>query len=219
MPLSSAQVHHFHTEGYLIVPQFFAAETATAMRLEMERLVAEDRGRNVMPPFTGKINYQITPLADKSELFGAIPTWPDVIEAVEQLIGAPALLWLAQIFLKPARVGAGNTWHIDNGRFKVVDPTRGLGMWIALHNSSRVNGTLELVPRSHQSSPDSFIPTGQFMPVPPEGAVLVPMEAPAGSVIFFNFGILHCTRDNLSDQDRAALVYHFLQADNRPLDI
>jgi ectoine hydroxylase-related dioxygenase (phytanoyl-CoA dioxygenase family) len=217
MPLSSEQIHHFHTEGYLIVPQFFATETARAMRLEMERLVAEDRGRNVMPPFTGKINYQITPLADKSELFGAIPTWSDVIEAVEQLIGAPALLWLEQIFLKPARVGAGNTWHIDNGRFKVADPTRGLGMWIALHDSSRVNGTLELVPHSHQAPPDSFIPPGQFMPVPPAGAPVVPMVAPAGSTIFFNFGILHCTQDNLSDQDRAALVYHFLQADNQPL--
>ena len=187
------------------------------MRLEMGRLVAEDRGRNVMPPFTGKINYLITPLADKSELFRAIPAWPDVIETVEQLIGAPALLWLEQIFLKPARVGAGNTWHIDNGRFKVLDPTRGLGMWIALHDSSLVNGTLELVPRSHQFPPDSFIPPGQFMPVPPTGAHIVPMVAPAGSTIFFNFGILHCTRDNESAEDRAALVYHFLQADNQPL--
>ncbi|MBK9055085.1 MAG: phytanoyl-CoA dioxygenase family protein [Chloroflexi bacterium] len=70
-----------------------------------------------------------------------------------------------------------------------------------------------------QSSPTRFIPTGQFHACSPEGAVLVPMDGPAGSVIFFNFGILHCTRDNLSDQDRAALVYHFLQADNRPLDI
>jgi len=209
MKLSSEQAHHFQTEGYVIVPHFFTQDEVLALRQEMERLVAENRGRNVMPSYTGKINYQITPLADKSNLFRDLPTHPEVLATIEQLIGSPATLWLDQIFLKPAHVGAGNTWHIDNGRFKVADPTKGVGMWIALHDSSRANGTLELVPRSHLQPPESFIPPGQYMPVPPDENDTIAMIATAGGVIFFNFGILHCTRDNFSDHDRAALVYHF----------
>lgn len=214
--LNKEQVQQFQTEGYVIVPEFFGWEEARLLREEMERLVQEDRGRNVMPPFTGKINYQITPLGDKSDLFRELPNRSGIKTVIEQLIGAPALLWLDQIFLKPAQVGAGNTWHVDNVRFKATDPARGVGMWIALHDSSRTNGTLELIPRSHLAPPETYIPTGQFMPVPPEGAEAVAMVAAAGGVIFFNFGILHCTRDNLSDNDRAALVYHFLHADFVP---
>lgn len=214
--LNKEQVQQFQTEGYVIVPEFFGWEEARLLREEMERLVQEDRGRNVMPSFTGKINYQITPLADKSDLFRELPNRSEIKPVIEQLIGAPALLWLDQIFLKPAQVGAGNTWHVDNVRFKATDPTRGVGMWIALHDSSHANGTLELIPRSHLAPPESYIPAGQFMPVPPEGAEAVAMVAAAGGVIFFNFGILHCTRDNLSDNDRAALVYHFLHADFVP---
>lgn len=210
------QVQQFQTEGYVIVPAFFSPEEARLLREEMERLVREDRGRNVMPPFSNKVNYQITPLTDKSPLFGEIPARPEIVQVVEQLIGAPALLWLEQIFLKPAQVGAGNTWHVDNVRFKATDPTRGVGMWIALHDSSRANGTLELIPRSHLSPPESYIPAGQFMPVPPEGAETVAMIAAAGGVIFFNFGVLHRTSDNLSDGNRAALVYHFLHTDFKP---
>lgn len=209
MKLSPEQVQQFHLDGYVIVPQFFTPDEAVALRLEMERLVAADRGRNVMPPFTGKINYQITPLADKSDLFRELPARPNILETIEQLIGSPANLWLDQIFLKPAHVGAGNTWHIDNGRFKIPDPTKGVGMWIALHDSSRANGTLELIPRSHLLPPESFIPAGQYMPIPPDESQAIAMIGMAGGVIFFNFGILHCTHDNFSDQDRAALVYHF----------
>lgn len=209
MKLSPEQVQHFYLEGYVIVPHFFSPDEVAALRLEMERLVMADRGRNVMPPFTGKINYLITPLADKSDLFRELPIRPVVLETIEQLIGSPATLWLDQIFLKPAYVGAGNTWHIDNGRFKIPDPTKGVGMWIALHDSSRANGTLELIPRSHLLPPESFIPSGQYMPIPPDGSQSIAMIAAAGGAIFFNFGILHCTRDNFSDQDRAALVYHF----------
>lgn len=84
MLLTSDQIHAFCCDGYLIVPQFFAAAETQRLRLEMERLVQEDRGRNVMPSFTGKINYQITPLADKSDLFRDLPTRPDVLITVEQ---------------------------------------------------------------------------------------------------------------------------------------
>lgn len=216
--LNQEQVQQFQTEGYVIVPEFFSPEEAGLLREEMERLVRGDRGRNVMPPFTHKVNYQITPLADKSPLFGEIPARPEIVQVIEQLIGAPALLWLEQIFLKPAHVGAGNTWHVDNVRFKATDPTRGVGMWIALHDSSRANGTLELIPRSHLAPPESYIPAGQFMPVPPEGVETVAMVAAAGGAIFFNFGILHRTGDNPSDNDRAALVYHFLHTDFKPTE-
>ena len=54
-----------------------------------------------------RINYQIIPLNDKSNLFRALPFYKKVIEAISQLIGQPIVRHLDQIFLKPARTGTG----------------------------------------------------------------------------------------------------------------
>ena len=43
-----------------------------------------------------------------------------------------------------------------------------------------------------------------------------PVEVEAGGLVFFNFGILHCTRANDTDRDRAGLAYHFLAQDGLP---
>jgi phytanoyl-CoA hydroxylase len=47
---------------------------------------------------------------------------------------------------------------------------------------------------------------------PPEERA-VPVELPAGGVVFFCYGSAHCTRENKSDQARAGVAYHFLRAD------
>lgn len=182
------------------------------MRKELERLLKAGHGRDVCP-LPGKQNIQLTPLDDVSPLFRALPFHPALVDALTLLIGDPILLWLDQIYLKPARVGSGNSWHEDNARFKVPDVTLSAGAWIALHESSKANGTLEIVPGSFRHS---LLDVPFRIPTPQEESSAVAAEMSAGSVAFFNFGMLHCTRDNLSECPRAAAAYHFLRADNLP---
>jgi ectoine hydroxylase-related dioxygenase (phytanoyl-CoA dioxygenase family) len=188
----------------------------------MERLKELDVGRNVMPDVTGRVNYHITPVDDNSTLFGELPFKPQVVAAVEQLIGSPVLLWLDQIFLKPARVGVGNTWHTDNTCFKLPDVQRGVGMWIAIHDGNKDNGTLEVIPDSFRwpevAERRAVLTDYQLINRLVARAPSVPAEIPAGGVVFFNVGLFHCTRDNHSEGQRAALALHFIQADNLPTD-
>lgn len=210
--VTDSHYRQFVQQGFTIIPGFFQPREAEAMRLELQRMETDGMGKDVMP-FGGKQNIQFTRLDEGSPLFRALPFAPKVVAAVTRLIGQPALLWLDQIYLKPAQVGAGNVWHEDNARFKVPDVSRGTGMWIAIHDAVRANGTLELIPGSWRDSDLSLL---FRQPSQAEEARAVLAEMPAGGATFFNFGTLHCTRDNLSGAPRAAAAYHFLQGDNLP---
>lgn len=220
-PLSTAQVTQFQSEGYTHDPHFFTAREVDALVAELERFKQEGLGRNVATDGDGethsdtKINYQIIPLNDKSTLMRALPYHPKVVSAIGQLIGDPVTRQLDQIFLKPGRTGAGTDWHVDNAYFKISDPTKGVAMWIALHDATLANGTLHVIPRSfletYEHERDLSSDHHIHMEADEERAVA--LEIPAGGAIFFNYGTAHATKANNTDHERAGLAFHFLNAD------
>ena len=139
---------------------------------------------------------------------------PKVKQAIAQLIGHPIVLHLDQVFLKPGRHGAGTAWHQDNAYFKIDDPMKGAAMWIAVHDATIANGTLEVIPGlareklDHIRDPNS---DHHIRCYPPEDKAL-PLELPAGGVAFFAYGIPHCTRANNTDHERAGVAFHFINA-------
>ncbi|MEM7034869.1 MAG: phytanoyl-CoA dioxygenase family protein [Chloroflexota bacterium] len=222
--LTPEQISHFKETGYVIISDFFDATEVTAMQNELERFKTEGLGRNVATDGDGqthskrKINYQIIPLNDKSDLFRALPFSPKVTNAISTLIGDPFVRQLDQIFLKPGKSGAGTNWHVDNAYFRISDPTKGTGMWIALHDANVANGTLHVIPNSyketfeHERDPDS----DHHITFKADDRKAIPVEIPAGGVIFFNYGVAHCTKQNTTEHERAGLAYHFLRTDYIP---
>ena len=218
--LNETKRSQFRQEGYCIVPNFFDKQEVWAMQGELARLEAEGLGRNTMPAGFEKVNLQFRRLDEASALFHALFYHPPVIDAVSALIGEPLRLWLDQIYLKPAHVGQGNVWHTDNTCFQVPDATKGAGMWIALHDASRANGTLELIPRSfclpEVAERQGIMSDYAFMLSLIDETQAVAAEMEAGGAVFFNFATFHCTRDNVSPTPRGALALHFIQSDNLP---
>ena len=223
--LSEGQVQQFRDDGYVVIPDFFTIREVAAMVAELERFKREGLGRNVATDGDGtthstrQVNYQIIPLNDKSTLFRALPFHPKVKRAVSQLIGDPFLRQLDQIFLKPAKSGAGTSWHTDNAYFKIADPTMGTGMWIALHDATVANGTLRVIPRSHLQTFEHYRDMGSdhHIRFDADESRAVPIEIPAGGTIFFNYGVAHCTKANTTDKERAGLAYHFVRREVAPL--
>ncbi len=101
------------------------------IQAEVERFKREGLVRNVATegdgetPSSTKVNLQLIPLYDKSDLIRALPFDDKVAVAVSQLIGTPFILHLDQMFLKPAGHGIGTDWHQDNAYFKIDDPLKG----------------------------------------------------------------------------------------------
>lgn len=224
LQLTPAQRDQYTRDGYFAIPDFFTPREVAAMVAELERFKREGLGRNVATDDDGKthstkkINYQIIPLNDKSALFRALPFHPKVVSVISQCIGDPFVRYLDQIFLKPGRSGAGTQWHTDNAYFKVADPTKGIGMWVALHTATLANGTMHMLPGVYRQTfaHERDLGSDHHITMKADESKAVPVELPAGGVIFFNFGVPHCTHGNQTDHERAGLAYHFLRTDHIP---
>ncbi|MDR3707639.1 MAG: phytanoyl-CoA dioxygenase family protein [Capsulimonadaceae bacterium] len=218
MTFTSNQLDQFQTEGYLIVPGFFESREVAAMQGEIERFKREGKLRNVATEGDGathsttKANLQLCPMSPHSELFKTLPFAPEVRAAISELIGNPVVLHLDQVFLKPARHGAGTNWHQDNAYFQIEQPLMGAAMWIAVHDANLENGTLRVIPGSHLSKlehtrdPDS----DHHIRCYPSEENVVPAIMQAGGVIFFAYGVAHATGANRTEHDRAGAAYHFV---------
>ena len=221
MALTAEQVECFKRDGCVLVPDFWTSREVEAMRAELDRLVATGKLRNVSTDGDGathsakKRNLQICPIWHESPLFRAVAFVPKVVDAVTALIGEPVIEHLDQIFLKPARSGAPTNWHQDNAYFRVSDPMMGTAMWTAIHDATKANGTMRVIPGSfrqeyeHKRDPDSDHHVRCWPPE--EDAVYA--ELPAGGAIFFCYGVAHATGENRTDRDRAGLALHFLRGD------
>src|SRR6478672_3570581 len=196
MKFTTDQISHFKTEGWLAVPNFWTHREVLAIRIELNRLKAEGKLRNVATDGDGKTqsqtkaNLQLCPMWPHSDFYRAMPFADKVVAAVGQLIGDPVLLHLDQVFLKPGGHGAGTNWHQDNAYFKIANPLKGTARWTAVHDATIANGTMRIIPGSsreqyeHQRAPDSdhhircyrYESRARFV------------ELPAGGALFFAYG-------------------------------
>ncbi|MEX0886313.1 MAG: phytanoyl-CoA dioxygenase family protein [Phycisphaeraceae bacterium] len=220
MSLSDEQVEQFCRHGYTLVPEFFSPREVQAMQAEVRRFQRDGLLRNVSTEGDGQTraqdrqNLQLCPMHPHSDFFRSLPFSETVISAVRRLIGDPVLLHLDQIFVKPAQHGAGTNWHQDNAYFKIDRPLMGTAMWIAVHDATVENGTIEVIPDVYDQSLDHERDpmSDHHIRCYPDESKAVPCVLPAGGVAFFCYGTPHCTRANRSDRERAGVAYHFINA-------
>jgi len=221
MNLKPDQIEQFKTEGWLAVPAFWSVREVAAIRAELERLKAAGKLRNVATDGDGKthsltrMNLQLCPMWPHSDFFRAMPFAPQVAKTVGQLIGDPVILHLDQVFLKPAKTGAGTNWHQDNAYFRIPDPLKGTALWTAVHDANIANGTLRIIPRlcheqlPHERDGDS----DHHIRCRPDESRAIPVEIAAGGAIFFAYGTPHCTGPNTTEHERAGVAHHFINGD------
>mgnify|MGYP001164912717 CR=1 FL=1 len=224
MGLSQTEIRHFMNHGYVTKSDFFSARETIALQIEVDRLMREGALRNVATEGDGKTmsttlsNMQLCPMYCHSDLFRALPFHSEVVKAISHLIGDPYILHLDQVFLKPGGTGMGTHWHQDNAYFRISDPLKGTGVWIAVHDATIDNGTMQVIPNSfkttyeHMRDPYS---DHHIRCYPPEDNIDT-IELKAGSALFFSYGTAHCTGPNKTDKPRAGIAFHFLQTDFAP---
>lgn len=219
--LSAAESAHWHQHGWVAVPDFFDADEIAILRDEVTRLQSIGRLRNVategdgVTTSTRVMNLQLCPIGPHSRPIRALGYAGKVASAICSLLGPTACQAQDQVFLKPARHGAGTNWHTDNAYFKSDIVAAGTGMWIAIHDASRANGTMKIIPGSnrrefaHERDPgsDHHITCAKVI----DDREAFHVEMPAGGVLFFNFGIAHATGGNRTDSDRAGLALHYVR--------
>ncbi len=218
MALTPAHIAQFAVDGYTVLPDLLDARAAGALRVEVERLhaagcfwdVSLDKDVEAARP-----NLHLMDLVARSALIRSLSISDLLLAPVRALIGEDLYYMQDQVLYKPAFRGVGTGWHQDNSYFNFTDPTRGVGIWIALHPATIANGTMQVIPGSHRDACEHVKTEGTAYlrhAAGVDGSKAVPIELAPGGALFFNNAVLHCTKDNTSPHPRAALAYHYVHA-------
>ncbi len=215
---NKSEIAQFRSQGWVAKDEFWSQREVAAMRRELDRLKDVGLLRNVatagdgVTPSDDQVNLQLCPMFPHSDIYRAMPFAEKAIAAVRQLIGDPVVLHLDQVFLKPGKQGMGTNWHQDNAYFQIDDPLKGTAMWTAVHDATVANGTIHVIPGSYrvayEHSRDPYS-DHHIRCYPPEDQA-VAVELPAGGVVFFAYGVAHCTLANTTEAERAGVALHFI---------
>jgi len=111
--LTNDQIRHFHTEGYLFLPETFRPEEVAILRDEAEAVYRQQRPE----VWREKSGAPRTAFAAHlyNEAFGLLGRHPRMIHPVEQLFGEPVYMHQYKVNAKASFTGDVWQWHQDYG--------------------------------------------------------------------------------------------------------
>ncbi|MCE9651118.1 MAG: phytanoyl-CoA dioxygenase family protein [Parvibaculum sp.] len=147
----------------------------------------------------------------------------EIAALVADILGSDIDCFQSQFIFKNPGV-IGQPWHQDSYYFN-FDKQPQVGVWVALSRATLENGCLWVAPGSHRSMkifehvPDRRPEAnhGYLEIVDQDTSNQIPVLMEPGDVLFFHSYLIHRSTDNIADERRAAMVYHYGQADTKPV--
>ena len=150
--LSQAEVGQYQEQGYLVPSLRLPAPLVDRLRDALDRLISDNPGvrpeKLVSAHLYGRGGQANAEGVRGQAEFMALARHPQILDAVEQLIGPDIILWGCHVFCKPAGDGHETPWHQD-GHYWPIRPLATCTVWVALDASTVENGCLRVIPRSH----------------------------------------------------------------------
>ena len=161
--LSAEQIAGYERDGYVCPVDAFSPERARGWRERLEDFERAEgrkmtRGHNFKP-------HLLFPWVDE------IVHAPEVLDAVEDLIGPDIRLFHLTVWPKDAGSGAYVSWHQDATYF-ALEPACHVTAWVALTDAPVEAGCMEVVPGSHRlgqlphaemQDPENLLSRGQTL--------------------------------------------------------
>src|SRR6266568_3370436 len=128
---------------------------------------------------------------------------PAVVDVLTSIVGPNVKSMQSMLFIKAAGK-PGQAWHQDEDFIPSRDRTL-TGAWMALDEATLDNGCLWVLPGSHkagilwemkQQNDARFDCTDESFGFPYKDSDAVPVEVPAGAIVFFNGYLLHRSLPN-----------------------
>ncbi len=163
----------------------------------------------------------IEPVNDVSPQLSALIDDPRLCDPMRQLVASTELsLWTAKLNLKHPVVGSGFGWHQD-APYWIHDSAhveRLPNAMVLFDDAAEENGCLRFIPGSHRHGClpgcDDHRQLAGFYTNPNaiDLSAQVAVEAPAGSVVFFDPFVVHGSAPNLSERSRRAIIITYQPA-------
>lgn len=231
--LTAEQIDFFVANGYLIVPSLISPEEVEELRQDTVRIARGVYPCEAISPAEEALSddavlrtilcihqpHYISPVMER------YVRHPKICGILSQITAAHLPYWdgsvkcmQSMLFVKPPQF-QGQAWHQD----EIYIPTRDrslIGAWIALDDATVENGCLYVIPGSHRPGylyPQRPHNNDEEFDFAPESfgfdeSAEIPVEVPAGSLVFFNGYLLHRSHKNRSEVYRRVLVNHYMNA-------
>lgn len=153
-PLGHHDLQRFDDNGYLIRPDTVDSDQLGPVQQELERLGAalDDDPRVIREP-GGGIRSVFAPHL-LSDVVAEVVRLDTVLPIARQILGGDVYIHQARINMMPGFTGTGFYWHSDFETWHAEDgmpEIRAVSCSIALTDNYPYNGSLMLIPGSHQT--------------------------------------------------------------------
>ena len=208
--LTAGQIAQYERDGFVCPVDAFSAERARGWRDRLEAFERAEgqkmtRGHNFKP-------HLLFPWVDE------IVHAPEVLDAVEDLIGPDIRLFHLTVWPKDPGSGAYVSWHQDATYF-ALDPICHVTAWVALTDAPVESGCMEVVPGSHKlgqlrhaemQDPENLLSRGQTLAVDVDRSKTAFMSVKAGQFSLHHTHLVHNSRPNRSAHRRVGLGISYI---------
>ena len=148
--LTPEEIQAFEDHGLVVPNGRLPDDLMDELRALTDRVI--DETPHIPPDFLFSphlpwVGQEDTSLSDG---FMSICHRPEILDAVESLIGPDIIMWASRIFCKPARKGLEIPWHQDGTSGWPIRPLSSIAVWIAVDDSTPENGCMRYIPGSHK---------------------------------------------------------------------
>jgi ectoine hydroxylase-related dioxygenase (phytanoyl-CoA dioxygenase family) len=212
MGLTVEQRESFERDGFCFVRRFAPETVGREMLARVTELSREAKGSGlvgrslVMPeakqnPFAKNPEDQVSKVfrLHRDPIFRAFAERPDLLDAVEAILGSELDCFLSQfIFKHPGAMG--QPWHQDSYYFP-FDRVPQLGVWLAVTEATLENGCLHVLPGSQREPIHAHVPDprpeanyGYVEIVDHDLSASVPVLMQPGDLLLFHSFLMHRSR-------------------------
>ena len=220
--LTDGEVLLYREQGYLIPGFRLPAEKVERLRHSLDRLIRDNP--DVRPEKL--VSAHVVGAGGGNNMDGVrghkdfldLAMDPDILDLVEQVIGPDIILWGCHVFCKPAGDGLETPWHQD-GQYWPIRPLANCTVWVALDPSTKENGCLRVIPKSHaagvthahlvEDRQDLVLNLRTVQDVFDEREA-VDLELQPGQMSMHDVYMIHGARINRSTQRRAGVALRYM---------
>jgi ectoine hydroxylase len=219
--LSSADIKTYSNQGFLITPPVITAEEISGL-LENALTAASMRAEATIRNMGDGSLRLVYAVHESQPSYANLVRLPALLKSAQDLLGGDVYVHQTKVTLNTPLSGEGWPWHQDYSFWSRRDHLRRpdvLSAAVLLDRMTDVNGPLMLVPGSHRESieqtSDGVLRADQMGAIC-RHAGIVAVQAPAGSVVYFDGRTVHGSAPNITPFERRVLYVTYNRTDNAP---